>query len=102
MPVRERIDSARDLRIPTKREEILESLTEEGRLEFLQELMAALAAAEESDDLSQVQYVVNAWWVSRLFFTHPDFPAALAATEELGEDEPLYTAKQIGELLGVA
>lgn len=103
MPVRERIEFARDLRIPSKkRDEVLESLTDEGRQRFLEELIEALAAAEVFDDLSQVQYVVNAWWVSRLFFTHPEIDAALSAADQWSDDEPLYTAQEIGELLGVA
>ncbi len=103
MPQRKVITTPSDLRIPdrTKMAEVMGALTDDGLREFVDELMGALGHAEETNDLSSVQYVVDAWWVSRLFCTHPNFERALEAASWPGS-APRLTAEQVGELLGVA
>lgn len=103
MAQRDTIAAPRDLRIPdrAKMSEVMGALTDEGLHEFIDEVMGALADAEETNDLSAVQYVVNAWWASRLFCTHPKIDEALEAAAA-PSDAPLLTAQQVGELLGVA
>ena len=43
---------------------------------------AALEEAKATNDFSPVEHVVNAWWVSTLFLSHPRIEAALDAAEK--------------------
>lgn len=82
-------------------QEVYDALTEHGRTEFFREFYEAVSKAKESGDFAEVQYVINAWWVSRRFAMHPRFEGALEASEA-AIDEEGYAAQEIGELRGVA
>ncbi len=89
-----------DLRIPDRMDEVMASLNDAGAREFIDEMTKALSEAQDANDLTPVQYVVNAWWVSSLFCTHDGIEKALDAAELFEGDR--LTAEQVGELLGVA
>lgn len=97
---RDTISKPSDLDIPSRMKEVLDGLTDDGRRLFAEEFVAALAESQESNDLSPMQYVVNAWWVSSLFLGLDGIDRAFEAAE--ADDSEPMTAEQVGVLLGVA
>lgn len=89
-----------DLDIPEKMDDVLKALTDQGRSEFMHELVDALAQAKVADDLAPVQHVVNAWYVSRQFLTHPEIDPALDKAFDI-EGSNVYTIEELGTRLGV-
>ena len=96
-----RVESARDLDLPEKMDEVFSALSDEGKAEYINEFNAALVEAKETNNFYSVQHVVNAWWVSSLFLTHERIDKALDAAANPDPEAAQLTAEEIGELLGV-
>ena len=97
------IVAPRELHIPEsdKMKVVMAGLTDAGRADFLAELYEALDHAQASNDLVSVQFVVDSWWVSRMFAQHPRFDAALEAAEASITTDRHYTPDEVQELLAL-
>lgn len=95
------VESARDLDLPEMMDEVLGALEADGQGEFIKEMTDALIQAKEENNFAPVELVVNTWWVSRIFMTHPRIEEAIEAAANLPEDAPQLTAHQVGKLLNV-
>jgi hypothetical protein len=72
---------------------VMAALSDQGRADFLRELYGAIEDSAAANDSAPVQFVVNAWWVSGKFITHPRFDAAVeAAGKSLDTDQKYDTA----------
>jgi hypothetical protein len=93
-----------DLRVPdqAKMASVVAALSEKGRADFLRELYEALAESAATNDHAPVQFVVNAWWVSRTFAMHPRWEAAYEAAGKSLETDHGYDAAELSEFFAPA
>lgn len=96
------ITRPQDLDIPEKMQEVMADLNREGQSQFTAELLHALKDAERTNDLGPVQYVVNAWYVSRRFLTHPEIETAIEVSLDLEGSHIYHTSEELAARLGVA
>lgn len=87
------------LRVPdsAKMASIMSALTDAGRADFLSELYGAIEDAAAMNDSAPVQFVVNAWWVSGKFISHPGFDAAFRAESKSLETDTRYDRAGLAE-----
>jgi hypothetical protein len=91
-----------DIPAQDKMESVMEALTDQGRADFLSELYEALAESAATNDHAPVQFVVDAWWVSRTFVRHPQFEAAVEAAQKSMEADERYDRAGIAAILSPA
>ena len=81
---------------------VMSSLSDDGRSEFIKEMMGALQAANQKKDLRPVQTVIDAWWHTFHFATHPKIEACIAvAAMAPSTSERRYTADEVRTFIGL-
>jgi hypothetical protein len=61
------------MELPPRVAAVLGDLTDEGRMQFVGELLEAIAAAQQTDDLRPVVDVIDAWYRTLTVRAHPRY-----------------------------
>lgn len=73
-------------------------LSEQGKMRFVDELLEAVMAAKERNDLRPVQDIMISWYRTSLFIADPGFLPAVAAAEQ---DQEIIDDEKLDKLLRI-
>lgn len=90
-----------DLPDADKFRSIRAALKDQGRTDFMNEIVESIYLAQARNDLRPVQHTIDAWWHSLQFATLPGIDDALKAASTAVDREPGLTIDEIRQLLGV-
>lgn len=96
------VPSGLEIPDPTRFSAVMSNLSESGQSLFVSEIMESLADAKRHNDLRPVQTVVDAWWHTFQFASHPRIKESIAeAAMAPGQSEQRrYTAEEVAEYVG--
>ena len=99
------LDRPQDLVVPEpdKFHAVLSSLTDDGRRDFIHEIVTALEEAQQTGNLRPVNVTLDAWWRTLQFVAAaPDrIRQAFANAATAPDREPHYTADEVAVFIGV-
>ena len=94
------IRAPKKMELPPEVSAVLGNLTDEGRQDFVTELLTAFTAAQETNDLRPVVDVIDAWYRTLLVREHPRYDEMM---ERVGTQPPKehVTLEDLRSRLGV-